>query len=206
MAGTGQIESVVFDVGRVLFRWDMRVLFAKLVSDPVELDWVLAHVVTEEWHFQHDRGRDLDEMIAERSAAFPDHAHLVQAWGERFNETVPGPVPGSLELVAELADRGVPLYAITNFGDALWARFHPTQPVFEHFRDIVVSGEEKLAKPDPAIYALAARRFGIDPARTLFIDDSLANVTSARACGWNAHHFIDAPTLRAALSELGLLG
>lgn len=203
--GRAAIDAVVFDVGRVLFQWDMRLLFAKLVPDPVELDWVLANVVTEEWHFQHDRGRDIHEMVSERAAAFPDHAHLVRAWAERFNETVPGPVPGSLELVKDLSERGIPLFAITNFGDALWARFRPTQPVFDYFGDIVVSGVEKLAKPDPAIYALAARRFAIEPGRALFVDDSLANVESARACGWNAHHFVDAQTLRSELAGLRLL-
>ncbi|MDE2560794.1 MAG: HAD family phosphatase [Sphingomonadales bacterium] len=200
------VQAVVFDVGRVLVQWDMRALFSKLVDDPKELDWVMANVITEQWHFEHDRGRDIDEMVAERSAEFPDHAHLVRAWAERFNETVPGPVPGSFELVEQLSTRGVPLYAITNFGDALWARFRPTQPVFEHFRDVVVSGEEKLAKPDPALFALAARRFGFEPAVMLFIDDNAANVESAARCGWQVHHFDGgADKLRADLMARGLV-
>lgn len=202
---TAPVQAVVFDVGRVLFQWDLRALYAKLIDDPAELDWFLANVVSEQWHFQHDRGRDIDEMVAERSAEFPDHAHLVCAWAERFNETVPGPVPGSLELVGELSARAVPLYAITNFGDALWARFRPTQPVFDHFRAIVVSGEEKLAKPDPAIFALAAERFGHAPGAMLFIDDNKANVESAARCGWQVHHFDGgADKLRADLMGRGL--
>ncbi|WP_338467123.1 HAD-IA family hydrolase [Novosphingobium sp. ZN18A2] len=201
----GLPRIVVFDVGRVLVRWDMRALFSKLVPDRAELDWVMANVITEEWHFQHDRGRDIGEMVAQRSAEFPGHAHLVRAWAERFNETVPGPVPGSFELVEQLFARGVPLYAITNFGDALWARFRPTQPIFDRFRDIVVSGEEKLAKPDPAIFALAARRFGHEPGEMLFIDDNAANIASAAACGWHVHHFTDAETLCADLSARGLV-
>ena len=99
----------------------------------------------------------------------------------------------------------MPLYAITNFGADTWARFRPTFAIADRFRDIVVSGVECLAKPDPAIYALAQRRFGHDPAAMLFIDDSLANVTSARACGWQAHHFLGAVGLEADLRERGLL-
>ena len=83
--------------------------------------------------------------------------------------------------------------------------FRPTFPVLDHFRDIVVSGRERLVKPDPAIYALAQARFGHDPARMLFIDDSLPNVTAARECGWNAHHFMDAGSLREDLVAWGLL-
>lgn len=199
------IEAVVFDVGRVLFQWQLRALFEKLIEDPVELDFVLAEVVTEQWHFEHDAGRPLAEMVPERIALFPDHAPTIEAYAARFNETIPGPVPGSLEIVEELHARAVPLYAITNFGDQFWDGFRPTQPVFDRFRAIVVSGKERLAKPDPAIFALAAERFGHAPQAMLFIDDNRANIASAHACGWQVHHFTDAPTLRADLDRRGLL-
>lgn len=201
----GRIEAVVFDVGRVLFEWDLRHLFGKLIADPADLERFVTTVVTPEWHFQHDAGRPLAEMVAERSAEFPQHAALIQAYAARFNETIPGPVPGSLELVERLHADGVPLYAITNFGAELWAMFLPTAPVFDRFIDIVVSGVEKLAKPDPAIFALAAQRFGRDPATMLFVDDVAANVGSARDCGWQAHHFSEAAGLEADLLKRGLL-
>lgn len=199
------IEAVVFDVGRVLYQWQLRILFAKLIDDPDELDWFLAHVVTEEWHFQHDAGRPLAEMVPERQAEFPRHAALIAAYAERFNESIPGPVPGSLELVAQLDEAGVPLYAITNFGAELWAQFRPTAPVFDRFRDIVVSGAEKLAKPDPAIYRLAEQRFGHAPHAMLFIDDNAANIAAAAHLGWQVHHFHDAARLEADLIARGLL-
>lgn len=200
-----QIEAVVFDVGKVLFEWDMRCLYAKLIADPAELEWFVTTVVTPEWHYQHDQGRPVAAMVAERSAEYPAQAHLIAAWGTRFNETLPGPVPGSLELVEALHTRGVPLYAITNFGAEFWAGFQPTQPVFERFRDVVVSGVEQLVKPDPAIYHLAQQRFGHAPEAMLFIDDNAANIASVRACGWHGHLFTDAPTLDADLRARGLL-
>lgn len=199
------IRAVVFDVGRVLVQWDMRHLFAKLIDDQEELDWFLQNVVTTEWHFQADAGRALADMVAERKAKFPDHSEHLDAYATRFNETIPGPVPGSYEIVGELAARDVPLFAITNFGAEFWAGFRPTQPIFDHFRDVVVSGEEKLTKPDPAIYRLALDRFGLAAGEGLFVDDSLPNVEAARANGFHAHHFVDAPTLRAELEVLGLL-
>lgn len=198
-------QSVIFDVGKVLFDWDLRHLFAKLIDDPAELEWFVTHVVTAEWHFQHDAGRPLAEMVPERKAEFPAHGALIDAYATRFNETIPGPVPGNLDLVARLDEAGVPLFAITNFGHEFWQAFRPTQPVFDRFRDIIVSGTERLTKPDAAIYALAIERFGIDPAGALFVDDNAANVAGAEAAGIAAHRFIDAAGLEGELAARGFL-
>lgn len=200
-----KITTVVFDVGKVLFEWDLRYLFAKLIADKDELEFFVTHVVTPEWHFQHDAGRALDDMVTERIAEFPEYAKLIAVYANRFNETIPGPVTGSLEIVQELAEIGVPLFAITNFGSEFWDMFRPTQPVFDRFQDIIVSGVEKLVKPDPAIYALALQRFGLKPGEAIFIDDNHDNVVSARNNGFAAHHFTDAASLRAELVALNLL-
>lgn len=199
------IEAVVFDVGNVLVRWDRRLPFVDRFDDPADLDRFLDEVIPLSWHAEHDAGRPAAEMVAERSALFPDSAPLIADWFSRFNESVPGPVPGSPELVETLYARGVPLYAITNFGADTWAGFAPTFALRERFRDIVVSGVEKLAKPDPAIFAHAEARFGRAPQTMLFVDDSLPNVTAARERGWHAHHFDTAANLAAELKALGLI-
>ena len=198
-------KAVVFDVGRVLFDWNLRYLFAKLIDDPAQLDWFLAEVVTEQWHFQSDAGRPLATMVPERIAAFPDHAPLIEAYRARFNETIPSPIPGTHAIARRLAARGVPLYALTNFGAEFWAGFRPLQPIFELFADVVVSGEERVAKPDPRIYAIAERRFGRTPGELFFIDDNPVNVEAAAARGWQAHLFVDAATLETGLVARGLL-
>ena len=199
------VEAVVFDVGRVLYQWQLSALFDRIVPDADRRARVLAEVVTEDWHFEHDRGRALADMVPERIALFPDFEPEIRAYATRFNETIPGPVPGSIELVEQLDARGVPLFAITNFGAEFWAQFRPTAPVFDRFRDIVVSGEEKLAKPDPAIFDLAARRFGHAPADMLFIDDNADNIDAARACGWQVHPFTAAAGLQRDLEQRGLI-
>ena len=199
------VEAIVFDVGRVLYRWNLRNLFEKMIDDEERLDFLLSEVVTEQWHFQHDAGRPLSEMVPERQAEYPDYADAIGAYATRFNETIPGPVPGSLEIVRDLDAAGLPLFAITNFGAEFWAGFRPTAPIFDRFRAIVVSGEEKLAKPDPAIFDLAARRFGRAPEAMLFIDDNRANVDAAAAHGWQVHHFSRADLLEADLAERGLI-
>lgn len=202
---TAPVEAVVFDVGRVLVEWDMRRLFATLIDDPARLDWFLETVVTEAWHFEHDAGRDLAEMVAARKAEFPGHDHLIDAYATRFGETIPGPVEGSHALVEALSKSGVPLFAITNFAAPFWREFRAGEPLFDRFADIVVSGDEKIAKPDPAIFALAERRFGYPARAMLFIDDNAANIAAAAKLGWQVHHFRDAPTLRADLMARGLI-
>lgn len=200
-----KVTTVVFDVGRVLFEWDLRYLFEKLIADKDELEYFVTHVVTPEWHYQHDAGRALDEMVAERIAEFPQYADLVRAYQSRITETIPGGVPGTHDIVRELAANGLPLFIITNFGAEFWDMFRPTQPIFDHFGDILVSGVEKLIKPDPAIYELALDRFGLKPGEAIFIDDNHDNIVSARENGFVGHHFTDAGTLRSALMTLGLL-
>ena len=206
MSVPNAIKAVVFDVGNVLFQWDPRFLYERLIDDDQALAAFLRDVVTQDWHFQHDAGRPFAETSAELTAQFPEHAALIAAWGPRFNESIGGPVPGMAEIVRELNSAGVPLYAITNFSGEFWPPFRDTAPeLFDRFRDVVVSGDEKLVKPDPAIYALALRRFGLGRGEAVFVDDNAANVAAADAAGLHAVHFTDAAAFRAELVRLDLL-
>ena len=198
-------QAVVFDIGRVLFDWNLRHLFAKLIDEPAQLDWFLSHVLTEDWHFQSDAGRSLAEMVAELRDRHPEHAPLIDAYRDRFNETVDRPIEGMHVLVRRLHAAGVPLYALTNFGAEFFAGFRPTEPIFELFDDIVVSGEECVAKPDPRIYAIAEARFGHPPEALFFTDDNPDNIAAAEARGWRTHLFTDAAALEAELIRSGLL-
>jgi len=204
-APSGTPGAVVFDIGRVLYDWNLRHLFEKLIGDPAELDWFLANVVTEEWHFESDGGRPLAEMLPERIAGFPGYASLIEAYATRFNETLPAEIPGTHDLVRRLSATGVPLYGLTNFGAEFWAGFRPTAPLFDLFDDVVVSGEECCAKPEARIYEIAEARFGHPPERLFFADDNPHNVAAAAARGWQAHLFTGAGALEAELVARGLL-
>jgi 2-haloacid dehalogenase len=200
-----KIRAVVFDVGNVLYGWDIRNLYEKLIPEPARLDWFLTHVVTPDWHFQHDRGRPHAETTAELTARYPAEADLIAQYVPRWLETISGPVPGMLELVEELDDRGVPIYGITNFSHEFWEVFRPTAPVFDRFRDVIVSGAEKLFKPQPEIYHLALRRFGLQPGEGLFIDDRQENITGGAAVGFPGHRFTGVERLKTRLRAEGLL-
>ncbi len=199
-------HAVIFDIGNVLFHWDPRFLYERLIDDDRALDAFVRDVVTHDWHFQHDAGRDFADTSAELAALHPDHAELIAAWGPRFNESIGGPVAGMHEIVETLDAAGVPLFAITNFSHEFWPPFRSQWPdLFDRFRDVVVSGEERLVKPDPAIYRLALARFGIEAGEAVFVDDNPANVDAANALGIHAHLFRDAPTFRTFLAKHGLI-
>jgi 2-haloacid dehalogenase len=200
------LTSVIFDVGHVLYDWNPRVLYERLFDDERALDLFLTSVATKEWHFQHDAGRPFAETSAELIARHPEHAAMIALWGPRFSDQIPGPIAGMPDLIAELDGAGVPLFAITNFSGEFFAPFREREAaLFDRFRDIVVSGDEKLIKPDAAIFHLALARFGVRADETIFIDDNAANVAGAEAVGIRAHLFRDAATLRAELAALGLL-
>jgi len=198
--------AVIFDVGRVLYDWDPRILYRRLIADDRALDAFVRDVVTSEWHFQHDAGRDFADTSAELIALHPHHAELIAAWGPRFSESIGDPIQGMHDLVAELDAAGVPLFAITNFSHEFWPPFRAQEAaLFDRFRDIVVSGDEKLVKPDPAIYRLALARFGLEPHEAVFIDDNQANIDAAAKLGIVALHFTDAAALRPRMRDLGLV-
>ena len=198
--------AVVFDCGNVLYGWDPDAFLVRQIADDEARLRFIDDVDLWGWHESLDGGRPFDEAAAELSEKFPDYAHLIAAWGERFGETISDPVPGVHAIVEELYARSVPLFMITNFSAEFWKPFHDNERAFfGRFRDIVVSGEEKLLKPDPAIYYLALDRFGLKPAEALFVDDRLINVEGANAVGMHAHLFTGADDLRTRLEAEGLL-
>ena len=200
------VTAVVFDVGNVLVDWCPRYLYDKLIVDPAERDAFLRHVVTPQWHFQHDAGRPFAETSAELIAQFPHYEALIAAWGPRFLETIPHRIDGMTEIVGTLAARQIPLYAITNFSGEFWPAFVAREAdLFAPFRDIVVSGDERLVKPDAAIFQLARTRFGLAEGEALFIDDRADNVAAAQAGGFVGLRFVDASTLRIDLAGYGLI-
>jgi 2-haloacid dehalogenase len=200
------VDAVVWDIGRVLVQWDFQRIWHDVIPDRGERAVFTSSVVSEAWHFRHDCGEAMADMVAQRIALYPQHRALIERYQTHWLLSVPGPIEGTHPLVERLARRGVPQYSITNFGAEAFALFRPTFPILDHMRDIVVSGTERLVKPDAAIFDLAVARFGHDPARMLFIDDNAANIAAAQDLGWQVHHFIDDPdALEADLVARGLI-
>jgi 2-haloacid dehalogenase len=196
------VRAVVFDIGGVLLDWDPRRLYASLVADPAEVDRFLGEICTPEWNATLDAGRPFDEACDELAGRHPDHAGLIHAW-KRQDEMVAGEVPGTAVLVDRLRSARTPLYLLTNMPADVFAARRERYAVLQRFDGAVVSGEEGLLKPSAEIFARLAERYGLEPAETLFIDDAEVNVAGARAAGFAAHRFTDAPSLADCLREHG---
>ena len=197
--------NVVFDIGNVLVHWEPRALYRKIFATEDEVEWFVANVCNHDWNLEQDRGRSFAEGVIEATARFPEHAEAIAAYDLRWHETVLGPIDGSVAIIEELKARGTPLYAITNFNQDKFRETVARFPFLRLFRDIVVSGDERVVKPDPAIYRLLMERNGLAAEACVFIDDSLKNVLGAKAVGMKAIHFTGPDALRTELAGLELL-
>ncbi|MCI4661339.1 MAG: HAD family phosphatase [Neomegalonema sp.] len=195
---------VVFDVGNVLLRWDPALVYPEL--SPAQCAEFFDEVGFFAWNLEQDRGRSWQEGVAHLSALYPHRAELIARFDERWEDSLPGAIEGSVAILEQLAAKGVPLYAITNFSHETWLRTRDRFPfLYRHFRDVVVSGRERLVKPELAIYQTLLSRNMLEPGACLFIDDSPINVSGARAAGMKAVHFTSAAQLHEDLNKEGLL-
>jgi 2-haloacid dehalogenase len=198
-------KAVVFDLGGVLIDWDRRHLYRKLLADEAAVEEFLATVCTLEWNAEQDRGRPFAEGVAELVERHPDQADAITAYHERWPEMLGGAIDGTVELLAELRAGGVPVYALSNWSAETFGIARERYEFLDWFDGLVISGEERMIKPDPALFRLFLDRFGLDPSATVFVDDSEPNVTAARQLGLDAIAFTDPGRLRDDLTARGLL-
>jgi 2-haloacid dehalogenase len=195
---------VAFDLGNVMIYWDPRLLYRKLLASEPEVEHFLGTVCTSEWNHRLDAGLPLAEGIAERIERFPEHEGLIRAYGDRFGEMML-PIPASIALLEELKERGVPLYALSNWNADTFERTRALFPFLANFDGLVISGVVGLAKPDPGIYRHLLDRSALPPEQILFVDDRVENVDAGRALGIRGHLFEGPEPLRRELTGHGLL-
>lgn len=197
---------IVFDIGNVLLRWDPQAAFRHAIGSDAEIDALLAEVGFYDWNYEQDRGRSRAEAVTAIAAHWPHHADLMDGYFDRFGLTIQNRIQGSWDIATTLKDRGHRLWALTNFSADTWPQaldLHPDLSTL--FEGIVVSGHERMVKPDREIFDLLCTRANAAPEACYFIDDSADNVAGARAAGWQAHHFTVPEGLHADLRNRGLL-
>lgn len=199
------MDTVLFDLGKVLLDWDPRYFYRRFFADEAALERFAREVIAPEWILEMDAGKPAAQAIAERSRLHPEHAALIALWPHGWPTMLRGEIAGSVAILAELRERGRRLCALTNFSTETFPLARVRHAFIGWFDDVVVSGEHGMAKPDPRIYRLAIERCGLDPAGTVFVDDSDANVLAGRAAGLHALRFTSPERLRADLVALGLL-
>ncbi|AJP59561.1 HAD family hydrolase [Pandoraea vervacti] len=199
------MDTVVFDLGNVLIEWDPRNLYRKCFGgDEAAMERFLAEVCHTEWNEQQDRGRPWKAAIDEAIARHPDHEANIRAYFERWTEMIPGDISGTVDILAQLRERHFRLLALTNWSAETFPIAQARFPFLGWFEGIVVSGRERMIKPDPAIFRCLIARYHLRPESTAFIDDSLRNVDAARREGLAAIHFRSPAELRKQLKALGI--
>ncbi|MEY2452711.1 MAG: 2-haloacid dehalogenase [Acidimicrobiaceae bacterium] len=200
-----EIDAVVFDLGGVLIDWNPRHLYRQLFEDEAAMEDFLATICTLEWHVAHDLGESTADSCAALALQHPEHAAMIQAWAERSEDMIGGAIDGTVEILADLVKAGVRCYVLSNMEPETFPLRRKRFEFIDWFDGHVISGLEGVVKPDPTIFRRLLGRFDLQPARTVFIDDSAVNIAAATQLGIHAIHFESSAQLRAQLQELDLL-
>ena len=200
------INTIIFDLGGVLIDWNPRHLYRKIFNTEEEVTWFLENVCTGEWNDQQDAGRSFDEATEELVQKFPDHEEAIRAWYGRWQETISGPIHGTVEVLKTIKDSGkYKLYALTNWSAETFPWALDNFGFLHWFEGIVVSGVEKTRKPFPDFYQILFDRYNINPAQAVFIDDNVKNVIGSKEVGLPVIHFQTPGQLKEELIKLNIL-
>jgi len=199
------VKAVLFDIGNVMITWHPENLFRKVIADPERRAFFLETVVPMDWHLNHDAGVSFAENRKGILQRFPEFSDEILAFDTRFSEMLGEPVKETMAVIEELEARGVPQYALTNMPTEKAQMVFDHIPAFRHMKDVIISGVEKIVKPDPAIYRLALSRMRLAAPEVFFTDDNAANIEAADRLGFVTHLFDRPETLRPALVKAGLL-
>jgi len=202
---TSQVTDCVFDLGGVVVDWNPRHLYRKLFADAAAMEHFLEEIGFAEWNMEQDRGRSYAEGVRLLAEQFPHHAAMIAAYDHRWEESIPGPIHGTLEILDQLRAAGYPLHALTNWSAEKFAIAERRFPFDEWFDQIVVSGREGICKPEPAIFEKLLERTGRTAGDCLFVDDSAANVHAAEELGFRGLLFESPDQLHDELLRLGIL-
>jgi 2-haloacid dehalogenase len=197
---------VVFDFGGVLLDWNPRYVYRQLFhGDKAAMEAFLAEVCTPAWHDKHDEGVGFAENAAPLIARHQDKAALIEAWGQRFDEMFAGVFQDTVDILAALRAQRTPLYALSNFPAEPFLRAEKRYDFLGWFDGRVISGQEKVIKPNPRIYQILMDRYAIDPQKAVFIDDNPNNIAAAERLGFTGIRFTSPEALRQELQALNLL-
>jgi 2-haloacid dehalogenase len=202
---TAPRSVAVFDLGGVLIDWNPRYLYRKLFQHEADMEHFLANICTTEWNLQQDAGRTFAEACAALKLEHPSNAEMIDAWFERFDEMIAGPIAGTVDILAELREQEVPIYGLSNWSAETFPFAQGRFEFLHWFRAILLSAEVHLVKPDPRIFQCFCERFALIPEQIIYVDDLQHNVEAARSVGMHAIRFSDPASLREELLQLGLL-
>lgn len=196
------INNIIFDFGAVLVDWNPHYLYDPYFGDAAKAEWFLTEICPYDWNAQCDAGRPIKDITAERVALFPEWEKEIRMYFDRWVDMMGGPIPGMEALVREYKQRGYGVWGLTNWSGETFPLVRHNYPVFDLLDGYVVSGVEKLLKPDARLYRVLLDRYGLKAEECVFIDDNPANTAGAEAVGIKGIVFQGAEQLRKQLDDL----
>lgn len=196
------VKNIIFDLGGVLIDWNPEYLYRKIFQTPAAIDHFLKNICTYHWNECQDEGRLLADATFMLTQQFPQYRYEIEAYYGRWQEMLGGPIQPMVAILSDLAKMPhIRLFALTNWSSETFPYARHQYDFLQLFMDILVSGEEKLKKPDPAIFHLAIQRFQIEPQYTVFIDDNANNIATAFQLGFKTIHHIDVANTKSELNR-----
>ena len=183
------IKNIIFDFGGVLLDWNPRYLYKSYFNNDQEMEHFLADICNGEWNIKQDAGRPFAEAVKELQAKYPEYAEAIQMYDDDWEKMLKCELPESIDLLKELKSMGYGIYGLTNWSAEKIGYAFANYSVFSLFDGIVVSGVEKVVKPDRKIYEILLERYSLKPGECVFIDDNQDNVDMAKVLGINAIRF-----------------
>lgn len=200
------LHTFIFDFGGVLINWDPHQLFSKYFADDRQaIDKFLAEINFSTWNLSQDKGYPFAQAVKDLSAQFPQYAHLIHAYDTEWEESITGIIPETVKILYKLKTTGYRLYGLTNWSAEKFSIVRHKYKVFNLFEDIVVSGEVKLIKPDPAIFRLLLQKIHQVPEECMLVDDAFQNIEAAQKMGFATHHFTTPARFELDLKKMGIL-
>ena len=199
-------SAIVFDFGGVLIDWDPHCVYRPFFNgDDAAIDRFMQEIGFQEWNVHQDGGRSFDEGVAVLSAQFPQYAHLIRAYHERYEDSIIGSIKGTVDILRACKAMGYPLYGLSNWALEKFELIRPKYDFFDCFDDILISSTVNLVKPDLRIFEIFLQRITRRAEECVYIDDSAVNAAAANRLGFITIHFESPPQLAAELDRLGVL-
>ena len=199
------IDTIIFDLGGVLIDWNPRYVYKKAFVTKEAVEHFLADICTSEWNEEQDAGRSFEEATSLLISEFPHYTHEISMYYGRWKEMLGGHIEESVQTLSKIRDSGqYKLFALTNWSDESFPLALDIFHFLHWFDGILVSGAEKMKKPDPVIFELILDRYNIDRTKAIFIDDNIKNIHAAEKLGLKSIHFTSPEQLNSELLSLDI--
>ena len=191
----------LFDLGNVFFDWDPRYFYKDVFDDSDKMEYFLNNICNDEWNFKQDSGRLIKDGELELISQFPDFEAQIKMYYSNHKKMIRKYFKLSVELLNFLFVKGYESYVLSNWSSETFIGMKEEYPFLKQFKGMIISGEEKLCKPDPAIYKLAISRFNLDPQQTVFVDDKYENILAAKKLGFQTIHLKNPDKIKSMVLE-----